>query len=645
MSVHKAVKAKNYVSQNGLISTGTSKSGTSDFGIIGQYGATTTYTGLTRHTDGNFYLFDGLTVNPFTADTVNIVGAGYAGASLFLASVTATAAGSFSALTCTTGGLTASSGTSTLGNITVSANTIASTSGAISILPTGSNSINLGGASNQVLLPADPSVPLGAATKQYVDNYVQGLSAKNECIARTTLDLAAIATAAGSGVTHTFTATGNGAISTNASYFDSVSLTLGARILVMSQGTGAGNAKDNGIYTVTTLGTGSAPWVITRSVDTSTSADFANGTFTFVNQGTLWASTGWVVSSVLPITLETSSITFVQFSQVGAVSGNNLDTGGSAYNFYVNKTSGNLNFRALLLTQASTNTTNVVEAVVTANDITLNVDQTKIVTTGVLTTGSIASGYGSIVTTNAITTTGTVTGATLQTTGGSITATGGTITFAAGSGSNVIAIADNTADAYSIKDGAVNFMQFATTTGAQQINVGKPLNTTNGTIAFSAASASNILQIPDNLASALLVRDVTTSTNFMQFVSTTGAYSINSIQPFTASSSLTVTGATIINGGYTESVTNIVGATTLGATQTMITADATSAAFSITLPAMASNSGRCYRIMKKDASANAVTIAVTSGDYLDSVQNDTLVLSAQYDHCYLACFGVTWSIL
>lgn len=72
-----------------------------------------------------------------------------------------------------------------------------------------------------VLLPADPTVPLGAATKQYVDAVASGLNVKESV--RATTDTTLAATRSGDVIT----ATGNGAIS-----IDGVSLSAGNRVLV-----------------------------------------------------------------------------------------------------------------------------------------------------------------------------------------------------------------------------------------------------------------------------------------------------------------------------------------------------------------------------------------------------------------------------
>jgi hypothetical protein len=69
---------------------------------------------------------------------------------------------------------------------------------------------------------------------------------------------------------------------------------------------------NNGIYTWATGGT-----VLTRATDFDTAVEMASGDFTFVSNGTLYASTGWVQTD--PVTaVGTSPVTWVQFSGSGA---------------------------------------------------------------------------------------------------------------------------------------------------------------------------------------------------------------------------------------------------------------------------------------------------------------------------------------
>jgi hypothetical protein len=88
---------------------------------------------------------------------------------------------------------------------------------------------------------------------------------------------------------------------------DGVSLNLNDRVLVAGQGAGA----QNGIYYVTTLGSGSnGTW--TRSIDTDTTGELLAGTIVMVTEGTLYQDTQWKLTTDNPIVIGTTPLTFVQ---------------------------------------------------------------------------------------------------------------------------------------------------------------------------------------------------------------------------------------------------------------------------------------------------------------------------------------------
>jgi hypothetical protein len=164
--------------------------------------------------------------------------------------------------------------------------------------------------------------PTDAATKSYVDGVAQGLDVKNSVRVATT---GAIAGA-------TYTATGgtnsNGQFTTMPNSIDGSTLVVGDRVLVKDQASGA----SNGIYSVTTVGTG-ANGVWDRASDFNTSAEVTAGAFTFVEEGTVNDNSGWVLATNNPITLGGAggtSLSFVQFSGAGSIiAGNGLTKSGN----------------------------------------------------------------------------------------------------------------------------------------------------------------------------------------------------------------------------------------------------------------------------------------------------------------------------
>lgn len=156
---------------------------------------------------------------------------------------------------------------------------------------------------------ADPTNAQDGATKNYVDSVAQGLDVKASVRAATT------------------TAGTLASSFANGSVVDGVTLATGNRILIKNQATGS----ENGIYTVNATG---AP---TRATDMDSAAEFP-GAFTFVEEGTTNADTGWVCTNNAPVTVGTTAITFTQFSGAGTYTASNgvLLTGS---NFTFNPTS------------------------------------------------------------------------------------------------------------------------------------------------------------------------------------------------------------------------------------------------------------------------------------------------------------------
>ena len=112
-----------------------------------------------------------------------------------------------------------------------------------------------------------------------------------------------------SGVGATLTATANGALSVN-----STLTAVGNRILVKNQVSGA----QNGIYTVTQVGSGSLPFILTRATDYDSSGSGTNeidaGDLVLILGGATLANTSWVQQTPLPITVGTTALVFVQFA-------------------------------------------------------------------------------------------------------------------------------------------------------------------------------------------------------------------------------------------------------------------------------------------------------------------------------------------
>jgi hypothetical protein len=195
---------------------------------------------------------------------------------------------------------------------------------------------------------ANPVNSQDAVTKAYVDAAASSLNvhAAVEAFADTTNTAIASATYT-AGTAGQDGGTGVGATLTTpvgVLVVDGYTVALNDRILV--DAFTSTSAKYNGIYTVTTLGTGSVAAVLTRASDYngSVAGDASTGDFAFVRRGTVYGSSGWAESSIGTgytyntiyykdaIIFGTNAVTWTQFSGAGTyTAGVGLSLSGSAF--------------------------------------------------------------------------------------------------------------------------------------------------------------------------------------------------------------------------------------------------------------------------------------------------------------------------
>lgn len=188
---------------------------------------------------------------------------------------------------------------------------------------------NLNMGSNRIINVSAPVNDNDATNKDYVDSLIQGVSAKDAVRAKTVGPLPPY-TQNGSGVGATLTSDLNGALSA----IDGVILAEGDRLLLTAEGTTSD--AHNGIYEVTTLGDEGSPWVLTRDLDADD--EIKPGLFVFVTEGSTCEDCGYILTTNGDITVDTTPLTFVQFSGAGQITagtgmtkaGNILNVVGSA---------------------------------------------------------------------------------------------------------------------------------------------------------------------------------------------------------------------------------------------------------------------------------------------------------------------------
>jgi len=151
-------------------------------------------------------------------------------------------------------------------------------------------------------------------TRSYVDEATSnGFHVHTPVLVATTGNLTATYSNGTSGVGATLTNSGAQA----ALSVDGVSLSTNDRVLVWQQTSGL----QNGVYVVTTVGSGSTNWVLTRSSDADTSSEgdpnsLGGGDYFFVQSGSTQGFFAFICTNTSAIVFGTTAITFNEFSQV-----------------------------------------------------------------------------------------------------------------------------------------------------------------------------------------------------------------------------------------------------------------------------------------------------------------------------------------
>ena len=166
--------------------------------------------------------------------------------------------------------------------------------------------------SGNLILNADPTAALQSATKQYVDTIAAaGIHYHQACRAETTANLNATYSNGSSGVGATLTNAGTQA----AIVVDGVTLSATNRVMVQLQT----NQAHNGVYTVTTVGSASTNWVLTRATDADSYSPsdpdaLGEGDAFFITEGTVHGGELDVMTTTGVITFGTTNIVFALVS-------------------------------------------------------------------------------------------------------------------------------------------------------------------------------------------------------------------------------------------------------------------------------------------------------------------------------------------
>jgi hypothetical protein len=175
-----------------------------------------------------------------------------------------------------------------------------------------------------VTVTQNPTTDFQLATKQYVDNLVAVGTTYHDPVYVESPDSAGNLNA-----TYNNGTAGVGATLTNAGTLaaltiDGVLMTVGKRVLIYNQT----NQFENGVYTVTTVGSGAVAWVLTRATDADSYGAgpdaLDQGSTFFVQAGATGAGETYTCTTVGTITFGTTAITF---SQIGSTQVYSAGTG------------------------------------------------------------------------------------------------------------------------------------------------------------------------------------------------------------------------------------------------------------------------------------------------------------------------------
>ncbi len=162
---------------------------------------------------------------------------------------------------------------------------------------------------------ANPIQPQDYATKFYVDqNSLTGTSVYAASVA----SLGTV-TQSGSGVGATLTNAGVQATFA----LDGVSPPVGVNVLIKNTAGGMTSANE-GIYTVTDVGSGASNWVLTRATSYDTANEINQTGLIVIQNGSTLAGTLWYNTSTI-VTVDTTAFSYNQFGGIYALKGANSD--------------------------------------------------------------------------------------------------------------------------------------------------------------------------------------------------------------------------------------------------------------------------------------------------------------------------------
>jgi len=549
--------------------------------FIGSASSTTTFNGTLNIVAGKT-----LTIGGTAVLTGSALGSGITSSSLTSVGTIATGTWQGTAIAVGYGGTGTNNGSITgIGALTFTAG---GTNTNINLVPNGTGTVNVN--SKRITNVATPTDPTDAANKGYVDSLVQGIDVHPSVRVTTTADI---------------TLTGSQTI-------DGITVIQGNRVLVKNQTT----PSQNGIYIVN-----SGEWV--RATDFDSSANVSANAFFFVEEGTLYADTGWTLTNDGRPAIGTDALTFTQFSGAGAIAaGNGLTKTGNTIDVVGtdNRISVAANSIDISSSYAGQSSITTVGTITTGTwgglfDVVSGANLTN------LTAGNLSGTIPSAVLGNSTVYIGT-TGVALNRTSGALTLAGLTLTTpnigaaTATSVNNLTITPPATGATLTIADGkifAVNNTLTFTGTDSSSVNFGAGGTVLYGGGNIGAASASSLNSSGLVTATGFVTTDGTKGINFKDGTGTAGT-AAGDTRLYTPSGDLYL----FANGGSARKVLNDanVGSSALAFGQSSLNNN--------TQNSVKLNAG-IYTMRMATSSTTATKMTVSGAAFIDNVTDQIII--------------------
>ena len=332
---------------------------------------------------------------------------------------------------------------------------------------------------------------------------------------------------------------------------DGVSLSLNDRVLVTAQGTGS----QNGIYYVSTVGSGSnGTWILAS--DDNTTGEIDAGMIVMVTEGAIYADTQWKLITDNPIIIGTTALTFTQNYLANAIIAGTSNVSVTS-NANVNISSAGT---ANVLTISSTGTVVKGTESVTGN-----------ITSGNILTGGLISATGNIITAGNFVGNGAALTGITASAGAAITNGTSNVTVAS-SANTTVGVAGTTVSTFASTGlylpGIVSAIGNITGNvfignGSQLTGIAAGSTYSNSNVTSLLASfGSNTISTTGSITSASLVGGVITGSSVSVTGIVTGTSHVGSVVSVTGA----ITGASVVGGVITGTSTSVTGTATAAST-------------------------------------------------------------------------------